>query len=67
MAKQMILSVNEVEMWSKHISNVPTARKLGAKKAAATRREKVNLKVHDFSSIKFNYTGGVINFLNYLT
>ena len=62
MAKQMLLSVNEVEMWSKHISNVATARKLGAKKAAATRREKGNLKVDGFSSI--NYTGGVINFLN---
>ena len=65
MAKPMLLSVNEVEMWSKHISNVATARKLGAKKAAATRREKGNLKVHGFSSI--NYTGGVIIFFNCLT
>ncbi|XP_044174331.1 PHD finger protein Alfin1-like [Acropora millepora] len=40
MAKQMLLPVSEVEMWSKHISNVATARKLGAKKAAATRKEK---------------------------
>ena len=48
-------------MWSKHISNVATARKLGAKKAPATRKEKRNLKAHNFSAI--NYTGGATNCL----
>ena len=56
-AKQMLLPVDEVKMWSKHISDVARARKLGAKKAAATRRAnkkgKGNFKIHGFSSILY--------------
>lgn len=37
MAKQLLLPINEVEMWSAHIDKVARARKLGAQKAAATR------------------------------
>lgn len=60
MAKQKLLPVDEVKMWSKLISNVARAWKLGAKKAAATRGGKGNFKMHGFCSI--NYTGGVIIF-----
>lgn len=37
-------AVDKVKMWSKHISDVAKALKLGAKKAAATRRRKDNFK-----------------------
>lgn len=38
MAKQMLLSIDAIRMWCKHIEDVSTRRKLGAKKGAATRK-----------------------------
>lgn len=38
MAKQMLLPIDDIRMWNRHVEDVSTRRKLGAKKAAATRR-----------------------------
>lgn len=38
MAKQMLLSIDDIRMRCKHIEDVSTRRKLGAKKGAATRK-----------------------------
>lgn len=40
LAKKILLTEEDVEMWLQHLSDVSTRRKEGAKKAAATRRQK---------------------------
>ena len=40
LAKKTLLTIEDVELWLKHISDVSTRRKEGAKKAAETRRKK---------------------------
>ena len=40
LAKGTLLTEEDVEMWLQHLSDVSTRRKEGAKKAAATRRQK---------------------------
>ena len=40
LAKQVLLTPNEVKMWLKHLKAIKLRRKEGAKKAAATRAAK---------------------------
>ncbi|CAB4041217.1 Chromatin modification-related YNG2 [Paramuricea clavata] len=54
LAKQMLLTPNEVKMWLKHLKAIKLRRKEGAKKAAATRAAKKALHAKNNSATPAN-------------